>query len=327
MKQMKVACIGNALVDKVCLLNNDEVLAEEKLPKGSMQLINSEESERLQQKLKNLQSQIATGGSAANTASGIANMGIPTSYIGMVGNDELGRFYEQDMQKNNISTQIFRNNEMATGLALALVSPDGERTFATHLGAAVTLSAENIDSDLLFGFDYLHIEGYLISNNELFDKILKSGKQAGCKISVDLASYNVVEENLEYLKEVCKGVHIIFANEDEARAFSGKQNPEEALEFISQYSDIAIVKIGAKGSLISHNGMVYRISETQRNKIDTTGAGDLYAGGFLAALCYGKDLQECGRWGSVLAGNVIEIMGTKMDSERWKKIKEGIAIR
>lgn len=321
---MKVACIGNALVDKVCLLENDAILTEENLPKGSMQLINSEESKRLQQKLVNLQSQIATGGSAANTASGIANMGVHTSYIGMVGNDELGRFYEQDMQDNNISTHIFRNDEIATGLALALVSPDGERTFATHLGAAVTLSAENITSDLFSDFDYLHIEGYLISNNDLFNKILKCGKQANCKISIDLASYNVVEENLEYLRRVCKGVHIIFANEDEARAFSGKKDPEEALEFISQYSDIAVVKIGAKGSLISHEGMVYRISETQRNKIDTTGAGDLYAGGFLAALCGGKDFNQCGKWGSILAGNVIEIMGTKMDSERWNAIKKEI---
>ncbi|MEE1094370.1 MAG: adenosine kinase [Bacteroidales bacterium] len=321
---MKVACIGNALVDKVCLLENDAILTEENLPKGSMQLINSEESKRLQQKLVNLQSQIATGGSAANTASGIANMGVHTSYIGMVGNDELGRFYEQDMQDNNISTHIFRNNEMATGLALALVSPDGERTFATHLGAAVTLSAENITSDLFSDFDYLHIEGYLISNNDLFNKILECVKQANCKISIDLASYNVVEENLEYLRTVCKGVHIIFANEDEARAFSGKQVPEEALEFISQYSDIAVVKIGAKGSLISHEGTVYRISETQRNKIDTTGAGDLYAGGFLAALCGGKDFNQCGKWGSILAGNVIEIMGTKMDSERWNAIKKEI---
>ncbi len=321
---MKVACIGNALVDKVCLLENDAILTEENLPKGSMQLINSEESKRLQQKLVNLQSQIATGGSAANTASGIANMGVHTSYIGMVGNDELGRFYEQDMQDNNISTHIFRNDEMATGLALALVSPDGERTFATHLGAAVTLSAENITADLFSDFDYLHIEGYLISNNDLFNKILECGKQANCKISIDLASYNVVEENLEYLRRVCKGVHIIFANEDEARAFSGKQVPEEALEFISQYSDIAVVKIGAKGSLISHEGTVYRINETQRNKIDTTGAGDLYAGGFLAALCGGKDFNQCGKWGSILAGNVIEIMGTKMDSERWNAIKKEI---
>ena len=321
---MKVVCIGNALVDKVCLLPNDDILREENLPKGSMQLINSEESKRLKTRLEELKSEIATGGSAANTANGIANLGVSTTYIGMVGNDELGDFYEKDMRENNISTHIFRSPDMATGLALALVSKDGERTFATHLGAAVTLSADNINETLLEGYDYLHIEGYLISNNELFNKIIDCAKKCGVKISIDLASYNVVEENLEYLKTVCKGVEIIFANEDEARAFTQK-DAEAALDEIAEYANIAVVKIGAKGSLIKHNGQKMRIEETKRNKIDTTGAGDMYAGGFLAGLCKGEDLTKCGKLGSILAGNVIEIMGTKMDAQRWTKIEEEIA--
>lgn len=321
---MKVVCIGNALVDKVCLLPSDDILREENLPKGSMQLINSEESKRLKTRLEELKSEIATGGSAANTANGIANLGVSTTYIGMVGNDELGDFYEKDMKENNISTHIFRSPDMATGLALALVSKDGERTFATHLGAAVTLSADNINETLLEGYDYLHIEGYLISNNELFNKIIDCAKKCGVKISIDLASYNVVEENLEYLKTVCKGVEIIFANEDEARAFTQK-DAEAALDEIAEYANIAVVKIGAKGSLIKHNGQKMRIEETKRNKIDTTGAGDMYAGGFLAGLCKGEDLTKCGKLGSILAGNVIEIMGTKMDAQRWTKIEEEIA--
>ncbi len=321
---MKVVCIGNALVDKVCLLPNDDILREENLPKGSMQLINSEESKRLKTRLEELKSEIATGGSAANTANGIANLGVSTTYIGMVGNDELGDFYEKDMKENNISTHIFRSPDMATGIALALVSKDGERTFATHLGAAVTLSADNINETLLEGYDYLHIEGYLISNNELFNKIIDCAKKCGVKISIDLASYNVVEDNLEYLKTVCKGVEIIFANEDEARAFTQK-DAEAALDEIAEYANIAVVKIGAKGSLIKHNGQKMRIEETKRNKIDTTGAGDMYAGGFLAGLCKGEDLTKCGKLGSILAGNVIEIMGTKMDAQRWTKIEEEIA--
>lgn len=322
--QKKVACIGNALVDKVCMLQSDDLLCEQNLPKGSMQLIDEKESKRLQAFTQELKSTLATGGSAANTASGTANMGIETTYIGMVGDDELGDFYIQDMQKNNISTCIFRNSDMQTGLALALVSPDGERTFATNLGAAITLSADNIGQSLFEGCEYLHIEGYLISNHDLFEKIITCGRQAGCKISIDLASYNVVEENLDYLKRVCKGVHIIFANEEEAKAFSGKE-VEEALEYIAQYADIAVVKVGAKGSLISSQGKVVKVGETLRNKIDTTGAGDLYAGGFLAGLCMDKDLSICGKMGSVLAGNVIEVMGTKMDCERWNKIKTEIA--
>jgi len=228
------------------------------------------------------------------------------------------------MQKNNIKTKFFKSENTQTGLALALVSQDGERTFATHLGAAIELNASLITKELFDGYEYLHIEGYLISNRDLFKKIIECGKQSGCKISIDLASYNVVEENLEFLQEVCKGVEVIFANEQEAEAFT-KTSAEEAVHIIAEYANIAVVKLGAKGSIIKHNGQITTIEEVKRNKIDTTGAGDLYASGFLAGLCQNLPLNQCGKMGSVLAGNVIEIMGTKMSLERWSKIKEEIS--
>ena len=212
----KTICIGNALVDKICLLENDTMLATENLPKGSMQIISQDESIRLQEATSNLKSEISTGGSAANTANGLANLNIETAYIGMVGKDQFGDFYIEDMQKNNIKTNFFKSETTQTGLALALVSKDGERTFATHLGAAIELNASLITKELFEGYDYLHIEGYLISNRDLFQKIIECGKASGCKISIDLASYNVVEDNLEFLQEVCKGVEVIFANEQEA---------------------------------------------------------------------------------------------------------------
>jgi sugar/nucleoside kinase (ribokinase family) len=230
----------------------------------------------------------------------------------------------EDMQKNNIKTNFFKSETTQTGLALALVSKDGERTFATHLGAAIELNASLITKELFEGYDYLHIEGYLISNRDLFKKIIECGKLSGCKISIDLASYNVVEENLEFLQKVCKGVEVIFANEQEAEAFT-KTSAEEAVHIIAQYANIAVVKLGAKGSIIKHNGEITTIQEVKREKIDTTGAGDLYASGFLAGLCQDLPLNQCGKMGSVLAGNVIEIMGTKMCPERWSKIKEEIA--
>jgi sugar/nucleoside kinase (ribokinase family) len=242
----------------------------------------------------------------------------------MVGKDQFGDFYIEDMQKNNIKTNFFKSETTQTGLALALVSKDGERTFATHLGAAIELNASLITKELFEGYDYLHIEGYLISNRDLFKKIIECGKASGCKISIDLASYNVVEDNLEFLQEVCKGVEVIFANEQEAEAFT-KTSAEEAVHIIAQYANIAVVKLGAKGSIIKHNGEITSIQEVKREKIDTTGAGDLYASGFLAGLCQDLPLNQCGKMGSVLAGNVIEIMGTKMCPERWNKIKEEIA--
>ncbi len=322
--EKKVLCIGNALVDKVCLLENDDLLVEEGLPKGSMQLITEESSKRLQAITGSLKFEMATGGSAANTASGTANLGIATAYIGMVGRDGLGDFYIDDMKKNNIETKFFRSPTTQTGLALAFVSKDGERTFATYLGAALELNAGNLDKDLFSGYDYVHIEGYLISNRSLFSKILELSKSVGAKISMDLASYNVVEENVDFLRSVCKGVEIIFANEQEAEAFSG-MNAVKSVDYISGYANISVVKLGEKGSLISCGDKTIRVQEVKRAKVDTTGAGDLYAGGFLAGLCQGRNLEQCGIMGSILAGNVIEIMGTKMDEKRWQNIRREIS--
>lgn len=322
----KVLCIGNALVDKVCLLENDDLLINESLPKGSMQLITEERSKRLQKIAGSLKSEMATGGSAANTASGTANLGVGTAYIGMVGNDEIGDFYVDDMKKNNIETKFFRSSTTQTGLALAFVSKDGERTFATYLGAALELNAENLNKDLFTGYDYIHIEGYLISNRSLFSRILELGKSIGAKISMDLASYNVVEENVDFLRNVCKGVEIIFANEQEAEAFSGI-DAVRAVDDISSFANISVVKLGENGSLISCGGNKIKVQEVRRDKIDTTGAGDLYAGGFLAGLCQGYNLEQCGIMGSILAGNVIEIMGTKMDEKRWQNIRREIVER
>ncbi len=319
----KIICIGNALVDKVCMLENDDLLSQEQLPKGSMQLVEESEMKRLLEKTNHLSAKMVTGGSAANTASGLANMGIPTSFIGVVGADDLGDFYLNDLKKNSIDPHIIRSSQFATGLALTLVSQDGERTFATNLGAAVSLSVENINADFLKQFDYLHVEGYLISNRPLLKKIIASAKSAGCKVSIDLASYNVVEENLEFLKTICKDIEVIFANEQEAEAFCGKK-AEEAIDDLAKYAAIAVVKTGEKGSLVKHAGKTYVVSKSEHTLIDTTGAGDLYAGGFLAGLCSGKDVLTCGRMGSILAGNVIEVMGTKMSAEQWAKIRSEI---
>ncbi len=307
------------MVDKVCKLKDDSLLSEEHLPKGSMQIVDSVEMQRLLDKTQGLESRMVTGGSAANTASGLANMGIETAFVGVVGEDFLGTFFSEQMSQNHIVTRLIRNADLPTGLALTLVSQDGERTFATDLGASVSLKADDINAEMFSDFDYLHVEGYQIDNRDLLTKIIESAKAARCKVSIDLASYNVVEQNLDFLKHICKGVEVIFANEQEAQAFSGL-DAEKALEVLADYAKIAVVKVGEKGSFVMQDGKKYRIEKSSHTLVDTTGAGDLYAGGFLAGLCLGLDVERCGRMGSVLAGNVIEVMGTKMDPDHWAKV-------
>ncbi|MBP1645136.1 MAG: PfkB domain protein [Bacteroidetes bacterium] len=319
----KVLCLGNALVDIITQLESDSILETLNLPKGSMQLVDNDVSKMVQNATSALKSSLQTGGSAANTANGIANLGVGSAFIGMVGEDKLGEFYINDMVENSIEPRFFKSKTTSTGCAVALVSKDGERTFATYLGAAIELSAQLLSRELFQGYDYFHIEGYLIVNNDLIRKAIELAKQEGLKVSIDFASYNVVEDNLDFLKEICKSVDIIFANEQEAKAFTNKE-AEEALEEISQICEISVVKIGKKGSLIKQGDNKIVIGKRERTCIDTTGAGDMYAAGFLAGLCLGRDLEVCGQMGSILASEVIEVYGAKMDSLTWDRIKKEI---
>ncbi len=320
----KVLCLGNALVDIITQLESDSTLESLNLPKGSMQLVDSEISEMVQKATSELKSSLQTGGSAANTANGIANLGVGSAFIGMVGEDKYGDFYINDMKDNSIEPRFFRSKNTSTGCAVALVSKDGERTFATYLGAAVELNADLLTNELFRGYDYFHIEGYLIVNHPLIRKAIDLAKQEGVKVSIDFASYNVVEENLDFLKEVCRDVDIIFANEQEAKAFTNKE-ADEALEEISKICDIAVVKIGKKGSLIKAKEEKVVIGKREKICVDTTGAGDMYAAGFLAGLCLDRSLEVCGNMGSILASEVIGVYGAKMDSVIWERIRKEIA--
>ena len=317
----KILGMGNALVDIMTRLKDDQILGQMNLPKGTMQLVNREFIWQILDKTVNLTRSLSSGGSAANTIHGLANLGVETAFMGKVGSDEFGEIFKKDLLLKKIDPLIFYGlNE--TGRAVALVSPDGERTFATFLGAAVELSEDDIDSSVFKGYKYFHIEGYLVQNHHLIEKAVRLAKKNDLQVSLDMASYNVVEANRDFLSSIIEEyVDIVFANEEEAKAFTG-QTPEKAVETISKDCSLAIVKLGEKGSIIQHKNEKYIVPAIKANCIDTTGAGDLYASGFLYGLTKNYKLDSCGRLGSLLAGNVIEVVGAKMDEERWKSIHE-----
>ncbi len=320
-----VLAIGNALVDILVKINDDRLLNEFGLVKGSMQLTDMSIGEKILQLTGELglEKFQASGGSAANTIHGLANLGIQTGFIGKVGDDDIGDFFQKDMEIKNITTILSLCNT-ASGRAITLVSPDSERTFATYLGAAVELNADDITSRLFDDYDYFHVEGYLVQNNQLLEKALKLAKENNIKISLDLASFNVVEDNIEFLKEnVKKYVDIVFANEEEARAFTGKE-PEEALDIMAKDCEIAVVKVGKDGSFIKQNDNKIKIDSINVKPVDTTGAGDLYAGGFIYGLTKGLSLEQCGKIGAVMGGNVIKTIGAKMSNETWESIKKEV---
>ena len=312
--------MGNALTDVLVQLDNEIHLEKLGLPKGSMQLVDSDKNTAVQEYIRNMSKQMIAGGSASNTMRGIACLGGYSTFVGMVGNDEVGKVFEQELKDTGVSTNLFFSNT-PSGTATAFISPDGERTFATHLGAAIGMTAELLTPELFKGYDIFHIEGYLVQNHDLIRKAVHIAKYEGLKVSLDLASYNVVEENLEFLQTLVRDyVDILFANEEEALAFTGKQ-PEEALDIISKMVEYAIVKVGKKGSLIKYKGNVVAEGITDNKRVDTTGAGDFYAAGFLYALANGMTVEKAAHYGKILSGNIIEVVGVKLTDQQWNNIK------
>jgi sugar/nucleoside kinase (ribokinase family) len=317
--------IGNALVDVITIIDDDQTLEKFALPKGSMQLVDRTKSELIKSETATFKRSLASGGSAANTIHGLAMIGEKTGFIGSIGKDQLGDFFESDMKSAGINTILSRRDTI-TGTAVALISPNSERTFATHLGAAIELEAGDLYPDDFTGYNILYMEGYLIINKKLVEKACRIAKEKKIKIALDLSSYNVVEARLEDFKEIIeKYVDIVFANEEEARSFTG-MNPENALKQISKLCDLAIVKVGGDGSLVKRGDEIIRIGPSNVILKDTTGAGDLYASGFLYGYANDLDLEKCGLIGSLMAGKVIEIIGARMEEARFKEIKEDIML-
>lgn len=320
----KIIGIGNALVDVMTRIDDDKILSEFGLPKGSMQLVDAEKSELIRVGTSKFNPSHTAGGSAANTIHGLGMLGAEVSFIGSISKDDIGKYFTDDMKRAGVQPSLKYVNNFITGTSTVMVSPDSERTMATHLGAAIELNENDINENTFKGYDILYLEGYLIPNKPLFEKACKLAEVNNMEVAVDMASYNVVEENLMFFKEILeKYVDIVFANEEEARALTGK-NAEEALDEISSMCNIAVVKIGDKGSLIKRDDELLKIGSMDVKSIDTTGAGDLYASGFLYAYSTGKNLEQCGLTGTLLAGNVIEVVGAKMDTARWEKIKTAI---
>ena len=314
--------IGNALTDMLVNLSNDNVLSEYQLAKGSMSLVDSQLQTDISKAVAGSPYSLSLGGSAANTVRAMARLGTKTAFIGKVGEDTTGDFYEQALRNLGITPYILRS-EHKSGKCVALVSSDGERTFVTHLGAALDLTAEEIDGTILDSYDYLYIEGYLVQDHDLILKTIEQAKEHGLKVAIDLASFNVVEENRDFLHDIVERyVDILFANEDEARAFSGESEPINSLQYISKMCELAVVKIGTRGALIKRGEELVHVGiMAAAKRVDTTGAGDFYAAGFMAGLCEGLTLRQCGTMGAIAAGKVIEIVGTTLSEEAWSEIE------
>ena len=317
---MKILGIGNALLDVLLRLENDNTLAEVGIQKGIMDLIPENQMRAIHRAQAGLNRHEAPGGSVCNTMRAMACLGAEVGYLGKVGTDVQGNFYENAIRKAGVTPHIV-HTEGISGCCTVLISPDGERSMATFLGPAATLSATEIPDELFSAYDCLYIEGYLISNEALFLPILQRANNAGLKIALDLSNFNIVNGFKELLSEVIpQYVNILFSNESEAKAFTDL-NAEKAVRKISEQIEISIVTVGKKGALVGSHGEVIRIPTSGSSPVDTTGAGDNFAAGFLYGLTKGTSLKQAAQIGSLLADHVIETIGPQIPDEVWSQIK------
>jgi sugar/nucleoside kinase (ribokinase family) len=264
------------------------------------------------------------GGSAANTIFGLAEFGHPTAFLGKLGDDETGEFYRcRYAALGGDASRLKVHPEVPTGRCLGLITPDSERTMRTDLGAAATLDPEEITPADFADCRHVHLEGYLLFNELLVRRILHLAREAGCTVSLDLASFEVVRATARILPDLLRDhVDIVFANEDEAAAFPGGGPPEAALAVLSRLCTVAAVKLGPDGSLIRRGDETVRIPAFKAHAVDTTGAGDLWAAGFLAGFFADLPLAACGRLGSLAGAEVVQVIGAAIPESRWHHLRQ-----
>lgn len=320
---MKILGIGNALVDILAKLPNDELLKELNVAKGSMNLIEKEMRNSLFEKVNAFELTMTSGGSVSNTSLALRQMGTPSGYIGKVGNDEYGKFYVDELTEAGVELHLIPASGFS-GTAMAMITPDGERTFCTYLGAAASMQKAEIQKSTLEQYTHLYVEGYLVQNHDLIEGVMKMAKDLGMTVMFDFASFNIVASDRAFIGELVENyVDIVFANEEEAFVFTGKSSAGEAIREIAQSVKIAVLKEGSKGSWIKYDGELIHVPVYQAiNPVDTTAAGDYYAAGFFYGMIQQASLETCARLGSLLSYYIIQVVGTKLPPETWMKIRE-----
>lgn len=318
--------IGSALMDVLIEVDHDKLL-ELNLKKGNFHLIDEKSSKELLEKLKHHKCTTCPGGSSANTLYGVAILGGNVVFCGKVGEDERAKIYEEDMSKSGVKTKLARC-EKITGNAITFITPEGERTFAVHLGASLHLKKEDVFFDDLKNSKILHIEGYQLEDKQLREVSLHAmefAKNNDVRVSIDLGDPGIVSRNKEGLKIMIKKyADIVFANEGEVKALTGL-NALDALNEIAEFTDIAIVKIGEEGSYIKQGDDIYKIPCYKTKAKDTTGAGDMFAAGVLFGIRRGYNLKTAGCIGSYFASKVVEQIGARLGYIDQKEIDKLIS--
>lgn len=313
----KVLGMGAALVD--ILANVDDAwIASQGVQKGGMNMVDWPQMEKF---LGALQNPLRVpGGSTCNTMVGLSRLGGKAAFISKIGNDELGDIFKKHLQDNGVESK-HGLSDAATGCVFSAVTPDAQRSMWTYLGASDFLASDDFVPALYDGVGLLYAEGYRAFNADCFKKSFTLARSLGVETALDFSSFGVVEACRKLFDELFaeKMIDIIIANEDEAYAYAGVKE-EAALDVLAKKAKVAVVKIGKRGALIAKGGKVVHVQAGPAKAIDTTGAGDLWASGFLYGYMNGWDMERSGNLGSVVSNEVVQVMGAQIPEDGWMRI-------
>lgn len=319
-KDIKLCGIGNALVDMQFEVTDKEI-SDLGLEKGTMTLVVDDVQETVLNMMGNRTKYLSSGGSAANTIIAFSSFGGKAAYKTMIGEDEDGVFYVDEFQDLGIILDAPIDDDDHTGRCLVLITPDSERTMLTSLGATQNYKKDFVSDDLIKRSEWLYIEGYKLTDDIGYEAVLHAchvAKKYDTKIALTFSDKFIIDLFRDSLNEIAALSDLIFCNETEGMTFTDTTSPEKALKSLEKsFRNIAFTK-SANGSIISWDGKQYEIPPYEAKPVDSTGAGDMYAGGLFYGLIYGKSIEKAGNLASLAASKIVSQHGARLKSSHTK---------
>jgi sugar/nucleoside kinase (ribokinase family) len=315
--------VGSPIMDLLARVPDDFLRQHVAGEKGGMVLVDDAEMQRIVGLLP-APPALATGGSAANATFNATRLGLRSTFLGKLGHDPIADTYRRTFEAAGVDGQRFKRGALPNARCLALVTPDAQRTMRTCLGAAMTLAPAEISGADFENCRHAHIEGYLVFNQALADAVLAAARRAGCTTSLDLSSFEVVHASRDWLfQQFHRGIDIVFANEDEIRAlFQDQTSPYDVLaRRLAGLGVLAAVKVGKDGAWIAQGDTLHRVEPLRvANVLDTNGAGDAWAAGFLFSHLRGWSLPTCGAVASLMGAETVSHLGPIIPASHWPAV-------
>jgi len=312
----KILGIGNAIVDVLAKVD-DEFLIKRNFIKGSMKLINKSEFEDLKKNIKI--EKIVAGGSVANTMAGIAHIKGNSSFIGKINSDNFGEMYRKSLQDINVNfSYLEKNEDLSTGASIILITPDSERTMCTYLGISSHLSANDINENNIVNHELIFLEGYLWDkgiSEKMFKHTISIAKKNKIKIAMSLSDiFCVTRHKQDFYNLLNNDLDILIGNENEINELANKKNLLDSINQLKELNKLIVITRSENGSMAIKNNEIINCNSTKVNKVlDLTGAGDLFAAGFLKEYLDNSDIKKCLETGSILASKVIQKIGARLE--------------